>query len=289
MLWQSLRHAVRYLRRSSRVKGLSIERRELLRVHEQRNVDLPADCMVLAKGVKLITHPEARFGFEHFCWRCPEMTKELLVFLNESYSHLRLLDIGALHGLFSLAFTARNNEARAVAIDPSPAAFNKLLFHVQRNTCCDVLPVLGALSNRNSVIGMSCEWEHAVAETRTTSNSSFHSLTTTGDQLCEDIGFAPDCIKIDVEGHEYAVLQGLSETITRLRPLLFLELHPGMLSRSGASAEDVMDLLKRWNYECLTLEKCEIDWTRISSLPSEIRMICRCRDHSTAETGSLSA
>jgi FkbM family methyltransferase len=50
----------------------------------------------------------------------------------------------------------------------------------------------------------------------------------------KELSFAPDVIKIDVEGHEASVLRGLTETLSA-RPLLFLELHPQFLRDHGAA------------------------------------------------------
>lgn len=61
--------------------------------------------------------------------------------------------------------------------------------------------------------------------------------------LLDDVGF----IKIDVEGHEEAVLAGAEETIDRCRPAMLVEIeersNPGGLAR-------IAQRLVRWGYDC---------------------------------------
>jgi len=53
----------------------------------------------------------------------------------------------------------------------------------------------------------------------------------------------PNAVKIDVEGHEFAVLQGLKQTISnKACRRVGLEVHPGLLP-SGVTSTKVMTLL----------------------------------------------
>jgi FkbM family methyltransferase len=54
--------------------------------------------------------------------------------------------------------------------------------------------------------------------------------------------YAPDLVKIDVEGAEAAVLRGAQETLSRCRPLVVLE-HGAHAERFGTTPEEVHDLL----------------------------------------------
>nr|DAU83266.1 MAG TPA: methyltransferase, FkbM family [Caudoviricetes sp.] len=54
-----------------------------------------------------------------------------------------------------------------------------------------------------------------------------------------------DLIKIDVEGHELAVLQGAEHTILRNRPVLFMEI---LNSTPFETRKAILDLMIEWNY-----------------------------------------
>jgi hypothetical protein len=97
---------------------------------------------------------------------------------------------------------------------------------------------------------MNYVWEHAVAATfGDVISSEMLVPKTTGDLLCQRLNFAPDVIKIDVEGHEVKVLDGLAATIRDHRPLVFLEVHPSMIQRERNSPEEICDFFEEAGYE----------------------------------------
>jgi FkbM family methyltransferase len=55
-------------------------------------------------------------------------------------------------------------------------------------------------------------------------------------------------IKIDVQGFERQVLLGAKETITKWRPILFIEIEENQLQLYGESSESVIKLLTEWGY-----------------------------------------
>ncbi|MFC6990220.1 FkbM family methyltransferase [Haloplanus sp. GCM10025708] len=59
----------------------------------------------------------------------------------------------------------------------------------------------------------------------------------------------PSIIKIDVEGGEFDVLQGMRDTIGSARPILYIELHPQVYSNFGVSVDDIITLLHENDYQ----------------------------------------
>ena len=57
-----------------------------------------------------------------------------------------------------------------------------------------------------------------------------------------DAGYAPDLIKIDVEGAEGLLLRGARETLARHRPVVVFE-HGAHAARFGTTSEEIHDLL----------------------------------------------
>jgi FkbM family methyltransferase len=226
----------RKVTRAARVWKLKAE-------HDRRNVGCPADELVLREGIRLRLHPESRFPFEEFCYIAPEMVDEMDSFIANISDKHRLLDVGALHGLFSLVFAARDSANEVVAVDASPLAFAKLLYNIHANSARNITAVESALSDNSGMLEMHYDWEHAVAGDRSPTHRSLRVESQTGDRLCEAYSFAPDVIKVDVEGHEVKVVEGLRETIARNKPLLFLELHPLMISRNDGNGS-VAELIR---------------------------------------------
>jgi hypothetical protein len=55
-------------------------------------------------------------------------------------------------------------------------------------------------------------------------------------------------IKIDVEGFEEFVLKGARETIMKSRPMIWIEMSPGHLSRAGSSVDKVLGEIEDMRY-----------------------------------------
>jgi FkbM family methyltransferase len=64
-----------------------------------------------------------------------------------------------------------------------------------------------------------------------------------------------DVIKIDVEGSELRVLRGALRTLETLRPAILLELNSRALHASGASVEEILDLLDGLRYRIETVRR----------------------------------
>jgi FkbM family methyltransferase len=205
----------------------------------------------LRSGIQLKIHPESVIPFEYFRTGNPSMINEMNDFLSLTAGKFALLDIGALHGIFSLAFTANHQNRQAIAVDASPFAFARLLYNIHSNPTFLIRPVELALSDYGGEMQMRFEWEHAVASGSNV-GAGFKVNTLTGDELCRQMKFVPDVIKIDVEGHEWHVLQGLKTILQQHSPLLFIEIHPSRLHSNKRSAAEVLNFLKTLSYNCVS-------------------------------------
>lgn len=234
---------------ASRVARLARQWR-LKAVHDRRNAGCMADEIVIRDGLELKIHPESRHAIEHFCFRAPEMVDELDVFIANTSDRRRLLDAGAYHGVFSLVFTANDPTKEALAVDPSLIAFPKLLYTINKNGAKNVRAVESALSNEDGVLEMHYVWETVIAGQDDNGQPLLRIESRAGDSLCEEYSFAPDTIKIDVEGHEANVVEGLQKTIAHNRPLIFLEVHPAMIAANpdNGTAADLVRLLRELRY-----------------------------------------
>jgi FkbM family methyltransferase len=240
------------------------------------NRDCPIDEIVLRPELVLRIHQSSRTPFEHFCYISGEMVKEFDAFLELARCRSRLLDIGALHGLFSLAFTYQRPGAQALAVEPSPLAFPTLLYNIHRNPSCNVRPIEVALGGQNGEIPMRPEWEHLRA-TKPLGNedSSLMIPLQTGDALCSRENFAPDLIKIDVEGYEQECLTGLESTLRKSRPLLFLEVHPRYMAELGHSPEGLLTCARKHAYTFLTVDRQPVHDDYLRRLIDTTRFILR--------------
>jgi FkbM family methyltransferase len=209
--------------------------RELEKNYRKNNEGLKSDTIMFRPGLKMRIHPDTRRTLENFCYILPSVVTEMDCFLDATRGKERLLDIGALHGGFSLAFALQASNRKALAVDASPIAFARLLYNIKKNDLSNITPIECAISEKVGNLAMHYEWEHAVAAGTNSGNSMIDVPMTTGDNLCQYVDFQPDVIKIDVEGHEIKVLKGLKETIKKHSPLIFLEVHPKRIEEEGDS------------------------------------------------------
>lgn len=72
--------------------------------------------------------------------------------------------------------------------------------------------------------------------------------STTIDNLVNSLSLKPSFIKIDTEGAEHDVLQGMRVTMRKFKPKIMLEKHPTMIPKN-ISLEDIDKELKNYNYK----------------------------------------
>jgi hypothetical protein len=72
----------------------------------------------------------------------------------------------------------------------------------------------------------------------------------------------PDIVKIDVEGHEYEILKGMSDTIENFHPTMYVEVHPELLADLGDSESQTLQLLQDSDYELMFMRhrQDEVVW-----------------------------
>lgn len=81
--------------------------------------------------------------------------------------------------------------------------------------------------------------------------------TTTLDDIAETLQTFPDLVKIDVEGHEVAVLEGMSHLLSKSRPRVLVELHShagGTIVETGAAVAELATAAGYTTWYCRTRE-----------------------------------
>jgi len=167
------------------------------------------------------------------------------------------VDIGANMGTYTL-FAAKKvgPHGTVVAIEPSSRDFTRLKDNVELNKITNVHLLQVAASNYDG------EADLLVA---TDEHSGHNTLGAFGysvplqrkekvrvmqlDHLVQQLQLTHlDVIKIDVEGAEYAVLQGATATIEQFNPSILLELSDRTLVHQGASSDKVWSFLTKRGY-----------------------------------------
>lgn len=75
----------------------------------------------------------------------------------------------------------------------------------------------------------------------------------------------PSVMKIDVEGAEFDVLQGMSNIMSSAPPIMYIEMHPQVYSEFDTSVEDVINILHNNKYNIWTVNhRDNSNWERAS-------------------------
>lgn len=180
-----------------------------------------------------------------------EMLAELV---DATPSAATVYDIGASVGVYALALVTDDPSRTVVAFEPAPGTGDRLRANVALNGYEDRIDVreCGAgdrtgpaqfyVSTYPELSGFDCEsatrWEADVATVRQVAMVRLDDL--------DDLP-PPDVVKLDVEGNAPAVLDGARETLSRTRPVLFVEVHEDGLS--GEPAREVRRRLTALEYE----------------------------------------
>lgn len=143
-----------------------------------------------------------------------------------------ILDIGANTGMYGLSSNCVNNKANIFCFEPQKKAFVKLENNIKLNKATSVSAEKIAASDRN---GMSLFFDVETSNFYSASlnkesvpkemdNISYEVETCRLDDFLERNSISNvDLIKIDVELHEFEVLNGLKKTITRCMPTILIE------------------------------------------------------------------
>jgi FkbM family methyltransferase len=136
----------------------------------------------------------------------------------------KVCDIGAYTGLYAIA--AARHGCQVAAFEPNPYVYRRLLANIKANRC-RVKTFGHALSDRGALVQF-----YMKKSVRLTSAGTLEARGTRDHEtsvMCYPLDdVIPDreirAMKIDVEGHEEAVLRGAAETIRANDPIILIEL-----------------------------------------------------------------
>lgn len=156
-----------------------------------------------------------------------------------------IVDVGANIGIYTLDFRERSN-APIFAFEPDPGTFRLLQETLDCNTMSGVSAFNLACGDRNGELNFREGINGSVAPVDRAAETMPVPVVRLDEQLKHVRPIS--LIKIDCEGYEWNVLNGCQAIILTQRPLLFIELHPGLIGAYGHSLGEVCDLLRE-NYD----------------------------------------
>ncbi|MEX2187142.1 MAG: FkbM family methyltransferase [Pirellulales bacterium] len=165
------------------------------------------------------------------------------------------VDIGANNGFFSLlAATLMGDDGRVFAFEPFSATYARLLRNIEVSGTSGVTPIKIALSNvaqrremvrTQGTLGLSAfaSGENEAAADESVECDTFDNF------WARQRGGQIDLVKMDIEGAELLVLEGMSRSLSeRIFEHLFVEVHPNQIRSLGGDPRSVADILTANGY-----------------------------------------
>jgi FkbM family methyltransferase len=161
----------------------------------------------------------------------------------------QVLDIGAASGYYTL-LAARSVGPRGsvISFEPDLENLRVLCGHVLRNRLQQVQILPNALGDVDSVAAFG--GGTGTGTRRLCDDGRKQVRVRRLDDVAAELELHPQHVKIDVEGHELAVLQGGRTLFATHRPTLFLSTHEWI--RPGVHRA-CCDLLRQWGYQLQSL------------------------------------
>ncbi|MDQ7947317.1 MAG: FkbM family methyltransferase [Pedobacter sp.] len=156
----------------------------------------------------------------------------------------QVLDIGANIGFHTLYFSELvGQQGKVTAFEPVPANFEQLKKNIALNHFQNIETNPVALSNKNEQL--------TIAADEGSTNPGAYNLFDRNGTIAIDCRIGDemignnrvDFIKIDVEGYESFVLDGLSQTIEKNRPTIVFEYDQNYQRKTGQADDVIFKLL----------------------------------------------
>ena len=216
------------------------------------------DLITLKKGVaRKINNRKIRFPAKWSRYYPGEYEPDNYGFLEQQLKPgMHVIDIGAHIGLFSVCSSQLVGPGgKIICFEPTPGTFAVLKNTLRLNHCDNVIALQGAVSSKegsatfyvSQVEGSNSN--SLVRNKSEASSSAFDVKLYTIDSIASGYSLKPSLIKIDVEGAELEVLKGGRHTLTTIKPLIILGLHPPFAGDN--ILKQIWDLVKEYGYKVI--------------------------------------
>lgn len=188
-----------------------------------------------------------------------------MLFKRELMKSSTIVDIGANIGYFTLlASSLLGNRGKAYAFEPDIINYELLLKNIKLNNYKNIIPTQCAISNNNGktlLFQYKNRGWHSLFNAHRNPINSILVDTVTLDDFFRDGDISIDIVKIDVEGAEILVLQGMKQIIEKNDNIkIFIEFNPGCLQNAGFTTIEFWNQLVTLGFKYIYLID-EVDHT----------------------------
>jgi FkbM family methyltransferase len=189
----------------------------------------------------------------HRCWLGSYEQEKLHLFARMLRPGSIVFDVGAHAGLYSLLAANRvGSDGHVYAFEPLPQNIDFLNKHLRLNALNNVTVISAAVSDSSGIRHFKQAVDGYVGRLDDLGELCVSTVRLDDLYMNRQI-LCPDLVKIDVEGAEYAVLQGAKDLLVRAHPTVFLAIH------GKACRDDCVALLRWLGYSLSPLDATALD------------------------------
>ena len=180
--------------------------------------------------------------------REPECTRIMKQYVKKG---MTILELGANIGYYALMEAAiMKNKGKIYAVEPFPPNFSMLQKNIALNSYEPIIESYNlAMSNRSGKDKLYVSEKHNLCNMMQSGATDFIEIqTSTLDDFL--VGKQqPDIIRMDIEGFEYYVLDGMEKTLQNGKPfMMFMEVHPYQIYEKGLDYKKPLQKLFKYGF-----------------------------------------
>lgn len=179
-----------------------------------------------------------------------EVTATFLSFIEKDTV---MLDIGANIGYFSLLAAQKATEGEIFSFEPVSATRDLLIENIRLNRLENIRALPWCVSNASGERKIYISSADNIGMSGLAPAENFSGLTEQVESIAIDPwaatnGIEPTLIKIDVEGAEMEVLEGMQAILAKCKPVIFIEIIAGQLASFGSSPDEIQKFFTALDY-----------------------------------------
>jgi FkbM family methyltransferase len=172
-----------------------------------------------------------------------------------------VIDVGANIGYMTLFCSwCVGSSGKVYSFEPEQRNYEILQEHLHLNNVSNVTPLQYAATHKATelrlYLALGNDGAHSTFYNPDTLTQEFETIQGVPlDSLLDTFHLQSlQVVKIDVEGAEYEVIQGMAKLLTHFRPVLIVELNNEAQRGRGLSASEIKKrMLEQWNYQAFSL------------------------------------
>jgi len=187
--------------------------------------------------------------------REPECTRLMKKWLTKD---MTIMELGANIGYYALIEASIiGDKGKIYAVEPFPSNFELLQKNIALNPYQNIIePYNIAIGNKSGTAKLYFSNEHNLCNMLASETSDFVEVKTiTLDDFVADKK-TPDLIRMDIEGYEYYVLDGMKKILQKCKQCkMFIELHPFQMKEQGLDFKKPLQTLFDYGFNPIYIVK----------------------------------